>query len=108
MTVVPFGAVNGRVPLRPLMRSMRRRGIERLLVEGGGRVLTSLFAERLADWVVITVAPRLVGGEPALVRVAAPVDLADLAWERLDEDLVIAGRPRFGGSRQVRLAECKA
>lgn len=98
VTVVPFRAESGRVPLRPLMRALRRRGVERLLVEGGGRVLTSLFAERLADWVVITVAPRLVGGEPALARVPTPVDLSGLAWARLDEDLVFAGRPRFGAA----------
>lgn len=100
VTVVSFRASNGRVPLRPLMRALRRRGVGRLLVEGGGRVLTSLFAERLADWVVITVAPRLVGGESALARVPAPVELANLAWARLDDDLVFAGRPRFGSSRR--------
>ena len=95
VTVVSFRPLRGRVPLRPLMRALRRRGVERLLVEGGGRVLTSLFAERLADWIVITVAPRLVGGESALARVPAPVDLLGLQWARLDDDLVFAGRPRF-------------
>ena len=102
VTVLPFRPREGRVPLRPLMRELYRRGVRRLLVEGGGRVLTSLFAERLADWVVITVAPRLVGGEPALARVPAPVDLRWLAWARLDDDLVFAGRPRFGASRRGR------
>ena len=105
VTVLPLRPREGRVPLRPLMRELYRRGVRRLLVEGGGRVLTSLFAERLADWVVITVAPRLVGGEPALARVPAPVDLRWLAWARLDDDLVFAGRPRFGASRRGRSAE---
>lgn len=105
VTVVPFRAANGRIPLRPLMRALRRRGVERLLVEGGGRVLTSMFAERLADWVVITVAPRLVGGEPALARVPTPVDLSGLAWVRLDDDLVFAGRPRFGAARGTGFAD---
>ena len=102
VTVLRFRLSGGRVPLRSLMRALHRRGVRRLLVEGGGRVLTSMFAERLADWVVITVAPRLVGGEPALARVPVPAELSGLAWARLDDDLVFAGRPRFGASGRSR------
>ncbi len=85
----------GRVPLPPLMRLLWRRGVRRLLVEGGGRVLTSLFADRLADCAVITVAPRLVGGEPALARVESAVALRRWKWERFEDDLVLAGAPDF-------------
>ena len=96
VTVLRFPGHEGRVPLRPLLRELGRRGVRRLLVEGGGQVLTSVFAERLADWAVITVAPRLVGGEPALARAPSPVDLGQFGWARVEDDLVIAGRPRFG------------
>ncbi len=95
-TVLEFPANEaGRVPLPPLMRLLRERGLRRLLVEGGGRVLTALFADRLADCAVITVAPRLIGGEPALARVEAPVALRRWRWERFDHDLVLAGAPDF-------------
>lgn len=97
--VLRFAPEEGRVPLRPLFRALARRGVRRLLVEGGSRVLTSLFAARLADCVVVTVAPRLLGGEPALARVSAPVALGELAWARFGDDLVFAGRPRFGRPR---------
>lgn len=96
--VLRFAPEEGRVPLRPLLRALARRGVRRLLVEGGSRVLTSLFAARLADCVVVTVAPRLLGGEPALARVPAPVALGGLAWARFGDDLVFAGRPRFARS----------
>ena len=98
VAVLRFPARDGRVPFGPLLRELRRRGVRRVLVEGGGQVLTSLFAERLADWVVITVAPRLVGGEPALARVPAPAELVELGWDRFGCDLVFAGRPRFEGA----------
>lgn len=94
--VIRFAAEEGRVPLRRLLRALARRGVRRLLVEGGSRVLASLFAARLADAVVVTVAPRLVGGEPVLARAPAPVTLRDLSWSRYGDDLVFAGRPRFG------------
>lgn len=108
VTVLRFRATERGMPLRSVMRALHRRGVRRLLVEGGGRVLTSMFAARLADWVVITVAPRLVGGEPALARVPAPVELAGLGWARLDDDLVFAGRPRFGVRGRVLAAEREA
>lgn len=93
--VIPFRSEDGRVPIRPLCRALRTRGVRRLLVEGGGEVLTSFFGERLVDRVVITVAPTLVGGEPALFRMDAPVELEGLRWARLGDDLVFCGSPRF-------------
>ncbi len=96
VSVLSFPGKEGRVPLGPLFRELTRRGVRRVLVEGGGQVLTSLFGEQLVDWVVITVAPRLVGGEPALFRMGAPVELEGLRWTRLGNDLVFGGRPRFG------------
>lgn len=94
-TVLVLPSDDGRVPLRALCRALRARGVKRLLVEGGGQVLTSFFGERLVDHVVITVAPTLVGGEPALFRMGAPVELEGLRWARLGDDLVFCGRPRF-------------
>ena len=94
-TVLVFPPEDGRVPLGALCRRLRRRGVKSLLVEGGGEVLKSFFGRRLADQVVITVAPTLVGGEPVLLRMSAPVELEGLRWARLGDDLVFCGRPRF-------------
>lgn len=99
VSLLAFSPDRGRVPLRPLLSALARRGVRRLLVEGGGQVLTSLFSERLVDWVVITVAPELVGGEPALFRMGAPVELRNVRWRRLGDDLILGGSPRFVGPR---------
>jgi riboflavin biosynthesis pyrimidine reductase len=44
-----------------LLDELGRRGVERLLVEGGGTVHTQLLAQNLADELHLVVAPLLVG-----------------------------------------------
>jgi diaminohydroxyphosphoribosylaminopyrimidine deaminase/5-amino-6-(5-phosphoribosylamino)uracil reductase len=92
----------GRVDLAAALRVLAERGINRVLVEGGGRVLGSLFEQGLADAVVAFIAPVLVGGT------AAPVPLAGEGVARMEDaprltgvrvrqvgdDLVIEGRLR--------------
>ena len=89
---------NGRVDLRALVTHLAQiRGMSSLLVEGGARILTSFINARLADYVVITVSPRYVGGVSAL----AWQDLPNFPWlakwrsERVGADLVLAGDLRF-------------
>ena len=38
-----------RVPLKPLLRRLARRGMISILVEGGGQVLGSFFDQKLVD-----------------------------------------------------------
>ena len=52
----------GQVDLHALLARLAESGINSLMVEGGARVITSFLAARLADRLVITVAPLLVGG----------------------------------------------
>jgi GTP cyclohydrolase II len=56
----------GKVDLRALLAYLRRQGIASLMVEGGAGVITSFLSEGLADRLVLTVAPNLVGGIPAI------------------------------------------
>lgn len=49
------------VPLRDLMWALYRRGIKRILLEGGGSTSRRMFNERLVDEVYITIAPMLIG-----------------------------------------------
>jgi diaminohydroxyphosphoribosylaminopyrimidine deaminase/5-amino-6-(5-phosphoribosylamino)uracil reductase len=60
---------SGRVEIRRLLRGLRERGLERILVEGGGDLLGSLFDARVVDQIVAFVAPRVFGG----VRAVSPV-----------------------------------
>ncbi len=62
------------VDLRELLRRLRLRGVERLLVEGGGETNWGLLRDDLVDEVHVTVAPALLGGR------AAPTLLEGDGW----------------------------
>lgn len=53
---------DGRVDLAQLFEHLRRKGIRSVMVEGGAEVITSVLKERLADQLVVTVSPIVLGG----------------------------------------------
>jgi diaminohydroxyphosphoribosylaminopyrimidine deaminase/5-amino-6-(5-phosphoribosylamino)uracil reductase len=53
---------NGRLPLHLVARRLGELGLTSVLVEGGGEVHASFLDARLADEVILYVAPRAVGG----------------------------------------------
>ncbi|MFQ5844837.1 MAG: RibD family protein, partial [Planctomycetota bacterium] len=95
----------GRVDLRRLLGSLYRRGLRRVLVEGGGELLGSLFDRDLVDQVAVFVAPRIVGGTGAVPAVGgrgrrrmrdAP-QLCGAVSRRLGGDRVVEGLVEAGG-----------
>jgi diaminohydroxyphosphoribosylaminopyrimidine deaminase/5-amino-6-(5-phosphoribosylamino)uracil reductase len=98
--VAAVAAGDGGVSVRAVLEDLGRRGMSRVLVEGGSRVFGSLFAEGLADRVMIFVAPRILAASGAPGPVAGPdarplssaAALADVTTEPLGLDLLIQGR----------------
>jgi len=83
---------DGGLDLRVLLRMLRARGVERLMVEGGARILTSFLRSGLADLLILTLAPRFVGGLPAVGDLhGRHPSLVDLQAARLGPDLVVWG-----------------
>lgn len=70
--VVGAGA-GARIDWGALLDDLGRRGVRRLMVEGGGTVHTQLTAADLADEIRLAVAPVLVG-RPAAPRFLGPAD----------------------------------
>ncbi len=67
------------------------RGVGAVLVEGGRGVLTAFLRAGLVDWLIVTVAPMIIG---------AGIDaIGDLATVRLDQAL------RFTTERVIRLGD---
>lgn len=83
-----------RVDLPALLIRLKRHGVERLLVEGGGNLNWQFLEQDLLDELYVTVAPALLGGReaPTIVEgrglpMAAQRRLRLLDVERLDDEL---------------------
>lgn len=92
---VPQGE-GGRLDPAEALRTLRREGLNRILVEGGPTVHGALVAGGLADWARVYVAPVIIGGITAPGPVAGPgfPSLREAVWLE-DVHLRIAGK---GGS----------
>ncbi|MHB0870631.1 MAG: bifunctional diaminohydroxyphosphoribosylaminopyrimidine deaminase/5-amino-6-(5-phosphoribosylamino)uracil reductase RibD [Chloroflexota bacterium] len=98
--VITVPRKRGRVDLESALQILATEwGVTSLLVEGGGELLGSLFDQGLVDKLVAFVAPKLVGGAQApgpvggrgVESIAAAVQLRDVAWERIGDDMMIVG-----------------
>ncbi len=99
----------GGLSLKALLQTLAGRGITSLMVEGGARVITSFLLQNLVDQVVLTIAPILLGGLPAVERSLEhannehdnPPDtqqvlarLQEMGYDRLGQDLIVWGKLR--------------
>ncbi len=88
--------------LESLLQELGRRRMTNVLVEGGSKLLGTLFDMRAIDEVHVFIAPKLAGGARAtspisgigIERMASTLRLADIAIEALDADVHINGRVR--------------
>jgi 3,4-dihydroxy 2-butanone 4-phosphate synthase/GTP cyclohydrolase II len=88
------------VDLANALQSLRRLGVGSLLVEGGARVITSFFAEKLVDRLVVGIAPTIMGsgidavGDLGVARVAESVRLTNRSVHQAGGDLLVAADVR--------------
>jgi len=95
-------ARDGLVDLEELLKTLGKREITSVLVEGGATLLGSLFDNRLVDKVVAFIAPVIIGGEGAktavagrgIDRVADSLKLERVSVARIGEDVMISGYVR--------------
>jgi riboflavin biosynthesis pyrimidine reductase len=94
--VVVLPERGGGVDLAATLKYLRTRGVESLLVEGGAKVITSLLGCTLADRLVVSVAPRILGsgteavGELGVLEVSSGLMLHGQTVFMVGEDLVVA------------------
>jgi 3,4-dihydroxy 2-butanone 4-phosphate synthase/GTP cyclohydrolase II len=88
---------NGRLDLQQTLSILHARGIRRLMVEGGARVITSFIRAQLVDLFIITIAPKLVGGLQVMTAppngTEQPMALTKVRYTHLEDDLVLWACP---------------
>lgn len=95
---------NGRVHLKELLQRLGFMQLTNLLVEGGSSLVTSFIDERLADKVMVFIAPVIIGGRgaksPVLGNGIDKIDdarrLYDVTIQTISSDVLIAGSLRSG------------
>ena len=91
-------ARDGRVSLTEALERLAQLGVERLLVEGGARVLTSFLEARLADRAEVEIAPLWLGapatpalGELGVAQLTRALRLERVEVERLGQSVLLRG-----------------
>ena len=89
----------GVLRLSDLLTELAKLRITSVLVEGGAEVFTSFIRERLADLVILLIAPYLFGTGVNVVDQYASngriVELKDMVGKRLGRDYMITGTPVY-------------
>ncbi|MEO6594457.1 MAG: bifunctional diaminohydroxyphosphoribosylaminopyrimidine deaminase/5-amino-6-(5-phosphoribosylamino)uracil reductase RibD [Planctomycetota bacterium] len=101
VTVIHVSTAEGprRLHLGKALRELRRRGLQRLLVEGGGGLVAQMFAWNCVDQVLAFVAPKIIGGKSSPTPVAGEGrgfmaeawQLRDVSYEVCGEDMAVSG-----------------
>ncbi|KAJ2849199.1 2,5-diamino-6-(ribosylamino)-4(3H)-pyrimidinone 5'-phosphate reductase [Coemansia brasiliensis] len=87
--VIVVSCSEGRLQLNEVMRELQRRGILRLMVEGGARVIQSFMASDLCTTVIITIAPIYVGSEGVSASLMPCSSLNPQLYQPFGRDVVM-------------------
>lgn len=93
---------DGRLSLEALLERLGELEVDSLMVEGGARVITSFLSARLADHVILTIAPVFLGGLNAFsgqpngevpgATLPSSLHLRNIGYQRLGDDLIVWGQ----------------
>jgi diaminohydroxyphosphoribosylaminopyrimidine deaminase / 5-amino-6-(5-phosphoribosylamino)uracil reductase len=91
----------GRVDLVALLTVLHELGVGSVLVEGGAQMITALLQARLADRLVVCVAPKILGagieavGDLGIRELARSLMVTDTSVTRCGADLIFEGRVEY-------------
>ncbi len=108
--VVVLPDLAGRVNPRAVLDELGRRGVIRILLEGGGEVIAAFAQQQLIDRVLAFVAPKLVGGRSAPSPIggdgspmmADAIPLRDVQTRLVGSDILIEGYPAWNAIAEAK------
>jgi diaminohydroxyphosphoribosylaminopyrimidine deaminase / 5-amino-6-(5-phosphoribosylamino)uracil reductase len=101
VSVLPVKSESGQISLPDAFAEISKQGAMSVLLEGGSRLASACFKEKLVDKIVYYIAPKFLGGGiPALFgntteSMADAVLLRDMAFRQVGQDLCIEGYPLY-------------
>ncbi|MCT4594297.1 MAG: bifunctional diaminohydroxyphosphoribosylaminopyrimidine deaminase/5-amino-6-(5-phosphoribosylamino)uracil reductase RibD [Anaeromicrobium sp.] len=93
---------NDRVDLKYLFKELGNRGIDSLLIEGGGTLNDSLLREDLIDKIIFFIGPKIIGGKDSKSPVEGmgvslmrdSIEVKNIKVKSFEDDVVIEGYVR--------------
>lgn len=90
----------GGVNIRQALAALTARDIRTLMVEGGGKIISTFLKQHLVNYCVITITPRIIGGFKAIDDLASsgdlPLTLTECGYKPLGSDVIAYGPVRYG------------
>jgi 3,4-dihydroxy 2-butanone 4-phosphate synthase/GTP cyclohydrolase II len=90
---------SGSVDIRQALVALSAHVIRTLMVEGGGKTISTFFKHHLVNYCVITITPKIIGGLRAIEGLSAageaPLTLSDCRYQTLGSDIIAYGPVRF-------------
>lgn len=91
--VVPIECTpNGSLSLPHLLVFLRAQGIDNVMVEGGSRVISAFLQAQCADHIIVTIAPKLLGGLNAIEHLSETnvPTLKEVQYQQCGSDMVLS------------------
>lgn len=97
--IIETESFEGKVNLKELIEKLGQKGIDSILIEGGGNINFSALKDRLIDKVRFYIAPKIIGGDKAkgsisgegFLKLEDAVNLKDISYERKSDDFIVTG-----------------
>ncbi|MBE2223631.1 MAG: GTP cyclohydrolase II [Anaerolineae bacterium] len=91
--VIRVDAAAGMVSLTAVLDFLYQAGLKTVMVEGGARIITSFLAAKLVDHLVVTIAPKILGGLHAVeyLNGSGLPHLENARYQILGSDMVLSG-----------------
>jgi len=100
--VIALPEQRGRSAVRAALADLRQRGVNSVLLEGGGTLAWSFFEAQAVDKIAFFIGPKLLGGAGAsplaglgVAQMDEAITLADLQTEFIANDLLLTGQVRI-------------